>query len=146
MYGNACKIPQSIPIWPRNAFINKWFKNCSDRLLSDPELLVFAKGLNCAITPPDLPEVDINANEKACSSLQAEEARVCQAKIANLLGGPRSVPRNLNIEERKTLKTLTEDKSIHILPADKGLFVVVLNSKDYDEKIKRLFWKTQKPM
>ena len=50
--------------------ISRWVKNCSDRILSDPELSVLKKGLYCAVTPKRLPVVDlVTAIESACRQL-----------------------------------------------------------------------------
>ena len=43
--------------------------------------------------------------------------------------------RNISKEEEKALKDLKNDDSIVILPADKGKKTVVMNRKDYTEKI-----------
>ena len=42
-----------------NECISKWVKNCSDRILNDPELHVLAKGLNFAVTPDKTPVEEI---------------------------------------------------------------------------------------
>ena len=39
--------------------MQKWVTNCSQRILSDPELSVLKKGLNFAMTPKKLPVVDL---------------------------------------------------------------------------------------
>ena len=39
--------------------MSRWVKNCSDHLLSDPELSVLMKGLNFAVTPRKVPVVEI---------------------------------------------------------------------------------------
>ena len=42
---------------------------------------------------------------------------------------------NIAQEERKALKELKKDESIIILPSDKGKATVILDRKEYDEKI-----------
>ena len=46
--------------------------------------------------------------------------------------------RNLTVAEFRALQTTRQDSSIVILPADKGNAAVVMNSVDYDNKIKKL--------
>ncbi len=55
--------------------MTRWVKNCSDRILADPELSILKKGLNFTITPEYLPVVDIiTATESACRSLKSGDA------------------------------------------------------------------------
>ena len=44
-------------------------------------------------------------------------------------------PPNLSAEERKALKELQSDSNIKIMKADKGNCTVVMNTKDYDNKL-----------
>ena len=50
---------------------------------------------------------------------------------------------NLTKNEYRALDSLKKDKSITVLPADKGRCTVVLNSKDYDQKAKALLSDTK---
>ena len=60
-------IEQEIHMSPCKTGFNKLVKNCSNRILSDPELSVLAKGLNIDVTPAKLPIVDIvTTTEIAC--------------------------------------------------------------------------------
>ena len=47
-------------------------------------------------------------------------------------------PSNITKGERKALFDLKKDKTITILPADKGRATVVLNTKDYESKMNDL--------
>ena len=42
---------------------------------------------------------------------------------------------NISLEERKALHTLRSDKTIKILPADKGRAMVIMKATEYDNKI-----------
>ena len=56
--------------------ILRWIKNCSDHILSDPELSVLKKALNFAVTPKRLPMVDVvTATESACRQLAGPRGR-----------------------------------------------------------------------
>ena len=121
--------------------ISKWVKNCSDRILSDPELSVLAKGLNFAVTPAKLPIVDIvTTTEVACRNLSEGDASELRAKVVNLVSRPNAnnIDSNLSKEERKALQDLQKDEDIQLLPADKGRLLVVLNTEDYHRKCEQL--------
>ena len=42
---------------------------------------------------------------------------------------------NISLEERKAFQTLHTDKTIKILPADKGRATVIMKATEYDTKI-----------
>ena len=112
---------------PPSLFSDGW-KNCSDRILSDPELSVLAKGLNFAVTPAKLPIVDIvTTTEVACLNLSEGDASELRAKVVNLVSCPNAnnIDSYLSNEERKDLQDLQKDKDIQLLPAVKGRLVVV---------------------
>ena len=46
---------------------------------------------------------------------------------------------NISLEEKKGLQTLRNDKTIKILPADKGRATVIMKATEYDTKIAGLF-------
>ena len=48
---------------------------------------------------------------------------------------PSSTKKNITSEEEKALRDLAKDKSVTILPVDKGRAVVVMNTNDYTEKV-----------
>ena len=121
--------------------IAKWVKNCSDRLLNDSELSMLVKGLNFAVTPRELPIVDIvTSNESACRKLSEGDASELRATVINLLSrlNAKNINSNLSNDERKALQQLQKDKDIQILPADKGRLVVVPNTVDYHSKCEKL--------
>ena len=130
--------------------ISKWVKNCSDRILSDPELSVLAKGLNFTVTPAKLPIVDIvTTTEVACRNLSGSDASELRAKVVNLVSRPNAnnIDSNLSKEDRKALQDLQKDKDIQLLPADKGRVVVVLlNTEDYHRKCEQLLIVTPIPI
>ena len=119
--------------------ISKWVRNCSQRILSDPELSVLAKGLNCAVTPRKIPVVDIiTETESVCGRLPEGEKHVLRAKVASILKNPGRIESNVSKEELNALDDLRKDDSIEILPADKGRCVVVLDKTEYHQKCEAL--------
>lgn len=120
---------------------DRWVKNLSDRELTHPERGVLAKGLNFAMTPQQLPIVDlITATESAIrkNNLTETEAEQLRLKVSAALSSAKPPPSNLTTEERKAVTSLSKDPNITILPADKGRCMVVLNTPDYHNKVSTL--------
>ena len=119
--------------------ISKWVRNCSSRLLNDPELSVLAKGLNCSVTPRKIPFVDIiTETESVCGRLPEGEKHILRSKVANILKNPGRLESNITKEELQALDDLRKDDTIEILPADKGRCVVVLDKTEYHQKCEGL--------
>ena len=51
---------------------------------------------------------------------------------------PESHPIYIDKDERTALKTLRQDETITILPADKGNATVVMDTEEYKQKVKSL--------
>jgi hypothetical protein len=121
--------------------INKWVKNLSSKDLSDADKKLLGRGINFAVTPLKMPASELIACvELACKqigpqSAQAEEIRRETSKVITHAKLPTS---NITAEERLSLKSLREDKSIIILPADKGRMTVVMDTEDYISKANAL--------
>ncbi|XP_012811622.2 uncharacterized protein LOC105946468, partial [Xenopus tropicalis] len=118
-----------------------WVKNLSDRVLTQPEKDVLAKGLNYAVTPQHIPVVElITATESAINNnhIKVEEAEQLRLKVSAALSSARAPPSNLTTQERRALTSLSKDPNITILPADKGRCTVVLNTTDYHCKMTSL--------
>ena len=83
-----------------NECMSKWVKNCSDRILSDPELSVLKKGLNFAVTPRRVPVIDIvTVTESACRQLNNSDSNSLRAKVLNLLEHSNKVKdQNVSVE------------------------------------------------
>ena len=60
---------------------------------------------------------------------------MARSKITQIIFKARVPPSNLSAEERKALKELLSDFNIKIMKADKGNCTVVMNTKDYDNKL-----------
>ena len=123
-----------------NECISRWVKNCSDRILSDPELSVLRKGLNFAVTPRKPPVIDIvTATESACRSLNASDANELRAKVVSILSNNTQVKeQNVTKDEWKAIEDLRKDDTITVLPADKGRVTVIMKKEEYKEKCRLL--------
>ena len=91
--------------------MTRWVKNCSDRILADPELSILKKGLKFAITPKRLPIVDIiTATESACRSLKSGDANELRAKVVNIINKHEKIKdQNVSKEEWKAIENLKAD-------------------------------------
>ncbi|XP_041820389.1 uncharacterized protein LOC121626093 [Chelmon rostratus] len=118
----------------QNELQNRWVKNLSDRVLTQPEKEVLAEGLNFAMTPKQVPimatESAIKKNRK--TETEGEQLRL---KVSAALSNAKPPPSNLTYEERKAVTSLSKDENVTILPADKGKCTVISNTNDYQDKI-----------
>ena len=115
---------------------DKVVRNYSQRCLLSDEKQVLALGLNFAVTPKSIPTDTIIANTEATARrLDAQTAEKLRSHVSTVLQRA-SLPKcNLATHLRRAVRSLREDKSIVILPADKGNSTVVMNRCEYDEKL-----------
>ena len=109
--------------------------NLNSRELNQHEIL--ALGLNFALTPANIQVTDIIAQvEQGQSKPKPENPNRIKTNVRQILQqSERMQLSNLTKAELTAVKTLRNDDSIIILPADKGNATVVLNTKDYDGKM-----------
>ena len=89
-----------------------------------------------SVTSKTLPKKDIIATVKdAVKDLEKEEADTICAKVSLTLQNSKPPKDNLSNDERKALKELQSDKSIIILPVDKGRSTVILNRDFINNKL-----------
>ncbi|KAL9962577.1 hypothetical protein ACROYT_G031688 [Oculina patagonica] len=116
-----------------------WVINLSSRSLSDAEIALFRKGLNFAVTPTNIPAKEIIASvESAVRQLNTEQADLVRRAVNDILQQAEPPEPNITKEIRDGLKSLKEDDSIMILPADKGRASVVLDTETYRTKMSTL--------
>ena len=83
--------------------------------------------------------MDITASvEVTARRLDTEDASEFRGSVCSILKRAKPPPPNLNKNERKALKTFKQDQNVVFLPADKGNATVVMDSVQYEEKIKNL--------
>ena len=125
--------------------MQKWVTNCSQRILSDPELSVWKKGLNFAVTPKKLPVVDlIAATESACRYLNSSDANELRAKVVSTIGKHGNInDQNITKKERKAIEDFRKDENIMILPADKDRTTVVMDKQEYLNKCNSMLQDTK---
>ncbi len=106
-------------------------------LFSDP---ILSRGLNFTITPKRILREDfISVAELACQKIkdQGPKAELCN-KIAGKLKSAKLPPSNVTREEVGAIYTLTKDKTITILPADKGRTTVLMDTEKYERQMKAM--------
>ncbi|XP_037501446.1 uncharacterized protein LOC119375339 [Rhipicephalus sanguineus] len=109
--------------------------NLSSRHLSTPELAALAKGhgFNISAIPP-ISKI-VAAVEDGIQHLEAGARQETRLKVIGVLSKiPARLSSNLPDEERKALIDLKKDKTIVVLPADKGNSTVVMDRADYEKR------------
>ena len=118
---------------------NRWVVNRSSRVLSELETDVLSKGLNFALIPWKIPIPEIvSVIETALRSISHESAQRIRLLLVGLLSKAKPPPYDMSREEMSIVKSLKRDKSIIIVPADKGCATVLLDRQKYDEKLLHL--------
>ena len=109
-------------------------RNISSKVLTDPEVRVLRKGMKCNVKPTKQDIVSFIANVDSgidiITNISEEFKYELKQKVASSLNHfkPRN---NLDKEEIEAIKS---DKTITIVPADKGNTTVVIDSDAYKSK------------
>ena len=113
-----------------------YFLNLS---LNDADITLLKKELNFAVTPANIPDTEIIAKvETAVRQLDAEQADTVRRAVNGILQRAELPEPNITKEMRDALKSLKEDESIMVLPADKGRVDVVMDTDTYRAKMSTL--------
>ena len=119
--------------------LKKWVHNLSQYQLTDSQTQVLARGLNFAVTPTSIPVEDyVVATEQATWSIPQSQRDELRAEISGILKNAKVPKSNLCAEEKNALQTLRQEKSIKILAADKGRATVVMDTSNYEDKMKAM--------
>ncbi|KAJ8911014.1 hypothetical protein NQ315_003576, partial [Exocentrus adspersus] len=103
------------------------------------EQIQFHRRLNFALTPKDIPTLDIITSiEETCQKLSEDVSNEFRIRSKIILEKPLKIKSNISKEEMLSLKELKNGKDIKILPADKGNATVIMNTADYNSKISNL--------
>lgn len=108
--------------------------NVSSKILTEKEEQLLGKGLNFATVHSKQDELKFLANIetgiKQIKGITNQDKDELRLKVTNAV---KNAPKtsNLNHDEQQTLKQLKSDKSICIVPADKGRVTVVLDNALY---------------
>ena len=122
-----------------NSSSSKWVVNLSSHPLTPAQVSVLSKGPNFALAPNNPPNVEFtSAVDLACQKLLDQDAQELRAEVNILLRRAKPPKSNISREEKKALKELREDQDWMVLTADKGVALVVVDRKEYQEKIEGL--------
>ena len=117
--------------------LKKWVINLSKRELSKAETTVLARGLNFAVAPDKLPVNDVIVQtEKACGLIPEEERDKLRVEVCGALKSAHLPKSNISKEERAAIRSIGKDKAVMVLPADKGKATVVMDTEEYEKKVK----------
>ena len=79
---------------------------------------------------------------------ETEDAAVIRSTVTSLLSKPKShQTNNFTLEERQALNDLKQDKTIMVLPPDKGRATYIMDRTEYEAKMRQLlsdefiYWK-----
>lgn len=97
------------------------------------------KGLNFSIAPTKIPKLEIVASvESVLHKLLPTQQDELRWDIRTAIASAKPHTQNLTKDEAAGIKSLKNDKNLTILPADKGNATVVMNTSDYENKIRQL--------
>ena len=119
-----------------------WVRNISSRPLDENETQVLSYGLKHSVTPKRIPTDDVVSSVESVLARQRELPESTKddirSRIASTLQSASLTDCNLTKDELHALRRLRNDKDIVILPADKGRVTVVMDKKDYTDKMDSL--------
>ena len=124
---------------PRIMDTNKIVVNLSKYPLSDVAITALSKGNNFSVAPTKIPtEEIINQVESSIRVLSQAEAEEIRSETCRILRKAKPLKSNITRNERQELKKLKENKEVIVISADKGNATVVMNTDEYEEKIKEI--------
>lgn len=113
--------------------------NLSKKSLSRAETEVLEHGLNFAVPPKEIPSKEIIAKtETLAKRLDPTRGKMLQRRVQECLDGAKAPKANLTREQSCALKELEKDKTIVVLPADKGNATVIMDRTQYNDKMNEI--------
>lgn len=113
--------------------------NLTGKPLDDTATAILEKGLNFAPTPASVPFTEIISSvEQAVRGLPEDKAEEIRRESCRILSRATPARSNISRAERAALWALREDTEIVVLPADKGNATVILERRDYEQKMLQL--------
>ncbi len=113
----------------------RWVVNLSTKSLTKDQISVLSHGPKFAVTQERIEAEDIiPVIESGVLGLSQSDSDEVRSEIVKAIKQTTKLDSNITNKERIALKKLKLDRSIKVLPADKGTALVVMDSKDYDAK------------
>ena len=120
----------------QESFTNHTVVNMSQRILSPGETKVLSLGLNFALVPQSSPVEDIiQRTEPTLRHLDKSTADEIRLQVHQALRKHKPAKPNISRQEQSAIKSLRQDKTIHVLRADKGNATVIMDKSEYDRKV-----------
>ena len=116
-------------------------KNLSSKELDESTISVLSKGMNFAPTPINIPTETIIGSVEECirrNKIDRITSETIRQDVSVLIRKAKQIIPNITLKERNSLKKLSLDEELIVLPADKGNCTVVLDVKDYNSKMLNL--------
>ena len=118
---------------------DKWVLDISSKPLNTTETIALQKGTNSALVPKKIPTAEIVAAvENVISGLPVEDKLVLRSQVAQVLQRASAPPPNLPQAELRALHSLRKDQHRLVIPADKDNCTVMMDRKDYDDKVQQM--------
>ncbi|XP_068674425.1 uncharacterized protein [Montipora foliosa] len=118
---------------------DKWVLNVSSKPLNTTETIALQKGTNFTLPPKKIPTAEIVAAvESGISGLPVKDTLVLRSQVTEVLQRASVPPPNLPQAELRALYNLRTDQDRLVIPADKGNCTVVMDRKDYDDKVQQM--------
>jgi hypothetical protein len=117
----------------------RWVMNVSSKELSPDKKSVLSRGLGFATVHDERDKLNfIAAVEPVVNNLRnvsIDDKNLIRQRIVTSVNSAPKV-NNLSLTENRALKSLKQDNSIVIVPADKGRATVVMDKEEYNDKIR----------
>ncbi|XP_064461588.1 uncharacterized protein LOC135371468 [Ornithodoros turicata] len=133
------KLSRMLPKKPPGYDCNNVF-NLSSKTLTDEHVSLLSKGLDFALAPRAVPkrEIIVEIEDRLRHIKDSTGVNLVRSRIATVLNNVSGPPSNLSKQERSALRDLRSDKSVIVLPADKGKGTVMLDTEDYRTKMQEI--------
>ena len=126
-----------------NNVSSRWVVNLSSTSLTQAQVSVLHKGPSFALAPTNPLNVEfITVVEAACQRLPDQDTQELRAEVNILLKRAKPPKSNITKEEMKVLIELRVDQDRMVLRVDKGVAMVVMDRKEYQEKEENLLAST----
>ena len=107
--------------------------------MNTTETIALQKGTNFALAPKKIPTAEIVAAvESGISGLPVKDKLVLRSQVTQVLQRASVPPPNLPQAELRALYNLRKNQDRLVIPADKGNCTVVMDRKDYDDKVQQM--------
>ena len=119
--------------------VNKWVRNLLSTPLTEAQISLLVRGPNSAVAPRHPPYGEyITMVDQACLKLEPHSAEEHRAEMRGALKHSQNPKRNITKQEVQAHAELKKDQSRVILPADKGVAIVVMDREEYNKKAQAL--------